>query len=118
EATRLAEHALAATLHPTSVQVWLRDSGRPPPEGFFHTDNVSVDEGEAATEAKRQPVPSAEPAALSVPIVEHSGELIGALLLGAKRSEEPYSAPDRDFLRAIARQIAMVAENAILRKAV
>jgi hypothetical protein len=118
EATRLAEHALAASLHPTSVQVWLRDSGRPPPEGFFTTDTVSFDDGEAPPAAKHLRVPSAQAAALSVPIVEHSGELIGGLLLGAKRSEEPYSAPDRDFLRAIARQIAMVAENASLRKAV
>ncbi len=118
QAIRLTEYALEASLHPASVQAWLRDSGRPLPEGFFTSDTESLDNREALRAAKNTRAPGVHPAALMVPITEHSGELIGALVLGAKRSEEPYSAQDRDFLRAIARQIAMVAENASLRKAV
>jgi len=53
-----------------------------------------------------------------VPILDHARRLIGTLLLGPKRSEEPYSANDRKLLRAVARQVAMAVENATLRREV
>jgi GAF domain-containing protein/tRNA A-37 threonylcarbamoyl transferase component Bud32 len=118
EAVTLAEQALEASLHPTSVRVWLRDDGEPLPEGFFDSDTVSLDDTGELLAADRADAPSLLAAALTVPIVDHGGELIGALLLGSKRSEEPYSGKDRSLLRAIARQIAMVVENANLRREV
>jgi len=85
------------------VRVWLRDEGTPLPEGFFDSDTVSLDDaGESDDQHPSQPISSA---ALTVPIVAHGGELIGALLLGSKRSEEPYTANDRSLLRAIARGV-------------
>ena len=119
EAIALAEQALDASLHPSSVSVWLRDDGKPLPEGFFDSDTVSLDEIQSGVDAPRTPgTPKPKATALTVPIVDHDGGLIGALQLGTKRSEEPYSAKDRTLLRAIARQIAMVVENAKLRREV
>ena len=120
EAVALAEHALDASLHPSSVSVWLRGDGTPMPEGFFDSDTVSLDEIESGVD-RATPCPEhrhPQATALTVPILDHDGSLIGALQLGSKRSEEPYSAKDRSLLRAVARQIAMVVENATLRREV
>jgi hypothetical protein len=48
---------------------------------------------------------------LLVPISGGTGRLLGLLLLGAKRSEEPYSGRDRSLLEAVASQIGLVYEN-------
>jgi eukaryotic-like serine/threonine-protein kinase len=52
---------------------------------------------------------------LIVPMCGTDQRPIGLLLLGEKKSEEPYSANDRRLLQAIAREIAIVHENALLR---
>jgi len=54
---------------------------------------------------------------LLVPAAGADGQLSGLLLLGRKRSQEPYSAKDRRLLEAVAGQIAVVYENAQLRRA-
>jgi tRNA A-37 threonylcarbamoyl transferase component Bud32 len=115
EAVALAERALHTSLHPSSVHVWLREEGAPFPEAFYASDTVSLDDADARDQP---PANDFRAAALTVPIVAHGGELIGALLLGTKRSEEPYTTGDRSLLRAIARQIAIVVENAKLRREV
>lgn len=55
-------------------------------------------------------------ARLIVPLNETDGQLTGLLILGAKRSEEPYTPADLDLLRAFARQIAMAYENSRLQR--
>ena len=57
EAVALAEQALDASLHPSSVSVWLRSAGTPMPEGFFDSDTVSLDEIESGVDAPRGPAP-------------------------------------------------------------
>ena len=52
---------------------------------------------------------------LIVPMCGSDQRPIGLLLLGEKKSEEPYSANDRRLLQAIAREIAIVHENALLK---
>jgi hypothetical protein len=52
---------------------------------------------------------------LIVPMCGTDQRPIGLLLLGEKKSEEPYSATDRKLLQAIAREIAIVRENALLK---
>ena len=47
---------------------------------------------------------------LFVPMVGTDQRVAGLLLLGPKKSEEPYTKRDRDLLQAIAGQIAVVAE--------
>ncbi len=55
---------------------------------------------------------------LVVPIHGTGGAGLGALLLGGKKSEEPYSATDRALLEAIAAQLGIVLENQRLKQSV
>src|SRR5262249_18984586 len=53
---------------------------------------------------------------LIVPITGTAERLVGVLLLGARRSDEPYSATDRRVLQGIASQIGLVYENEHLKE--
>jgi tRNA A-37 threonylcarbamoyl transferase component Bud32 len=53
---------------------------------------------------------------LVVPIAGAARRLGGVLLLGEKKSEEPYTWSDRNLLRAISGQIAMACDNLWLRE--
>ena len=55
-------------------------------------------------------------ARLAVPIRSGSERIVGWLLLGDKKSEEPYTSEDRRLLSAVAAQIAVLRENAALRR--
>lgn len=55
---------------------------------------------------------------LIVPLVGTDNLLAGLFLLGEKKSEVPYMAPDRDLLEALAAQIALVYENSRLKERV
>lgn len=46
-----------------------------------------------------------------VPILGHSGHLVGLLVLGARLSEEPYSREDKRLLASVAGQAGTVLEN-------
>jgi serine/threonine protein kinase len=48
---------------------------------------------------------------LMVPIVGADRHVSGVVMLGEKKSEEPYSASDRELLEAIAKQLAVVRDN-------
>jgi GAF domain-containing protein len=52
---------------------------------------------------------------LLVPMLASDQSLQGVLLLGEKKSEEPYSANDRKLLEALAGQMAVLYENLLLR---
>ncbi len=56
-------------------------------------------------------------ARLAVPIGGGDERLVGLLLVGEKKAEEPYSREDRRLLEAVARQITIVYENAMLKRA-
>ncbi len=53
---------------------------------------------------------------LLAPIASTGQKLLGVLMLGEKKSEEPYTASDRSLLQVIAGQIAVVYENEMLRE--
>jgi eukaryotic-like serine/threonine-protein kinase len=53
---------------------------------------------------------------LIVPMNDSDQRLVGLLLLGEKKSEEPYSATDRKMLDALAGQIAVICENLLLKE--
>jgi serine/threonine protein kinase len=55
---------------------------------------------------------------LIVPIAGTRDRLVGVLLLGERKSEEPYSATDRRLLQGIASQIGLVYENQHLKERV
>ena len=56
-------------------------------------------------------------ARLAVPIGGGDERLVGLLLVGEKKADEPYSSEDRRLLEAVAGQIAIVYENASLKRA-
>jgi tRNA A-37 threonylcarbamoyl transferase component Bud32/GAF domain-containing protein len=53
---------------------------------------------------------------LIVPMLGSDQRLVGLLLLGEKKSEEPYSQNDKKLLEALAGQIAVVYENVLLKE--
>src|SRR5579864_1735690 len=53
---------------------------------------------------------------LIVPMIGTAGGLVGFILLGRKKSEEPYTPPDRKLLRALADQMAILYENISLQE--
>ena len=137
ELSRLANDTLASALHPSSVQVWYRErdeftaaSSSDPlltPQDFPSGGRWLgwLEQRGAATS-----LPLGAEAGLSrndvrwfasrgisliVPMMDAGDRLVGALVLGAKKSEEPYSAGDRRLLEAIAKQAAVVRENLRLR---
>src|SRR6185295_14330665 len=55
------------------------------------------------------------PGHLAVPIAGTHDRVVGMLLLGERKSDEPYSTVDRRLLHAIAAQIGLVYENQHLR---
>jgi len=55
---------------------------------------------------------------LIVPIAGMRDQLVGVLLLGERKSEEPYSATDRSLLQSLAVQIGLVYENQHLQERV
>ncbi len=55
---------------------------------------------------------------LIVPMKATDHHLIGLLLLGEKKSEEPYSTTDKNLLQTIASQVAFVYENTLLKSRV
>jgi eukaryotic-like serine/threonine-protein kinase len=137
ELSRLVSDRLASVLHPRRAHVWYRDPGEralasssdpgitPPdvPLGAAWLQWL-----EARGEAAEFPMPAdagltrAERRwfgdrgiTLVVPVTDSQAQLVGALLLGAKQSDEPYSAADRRLLSAIATQAAVVRETLRLR---
>ncbi|OYT71861.1 MAG: hypothetical protein CFK52_07035 [Chloracidobacterium sp. CP2_5A] len=54
-------------------------------------------------------------AVLIVPMKDADGRLVGLMLLGEKQSEEPYSARDRQILQAMAKQVGIIHDNALLK---
>ena len=60
--------------------------------------------------------PDAGATSMVVPIRSGTGRTVGVLLLGEKKSGEPYSREDRRLLEAVAAQIAVARENATLRR--
>jgi hypothetical protein len=131
--------ALDASLHPKSLRVWFRS---PADESFVSIlappgAPASVPPGPDAPLMRaldRAPASVASPFAelagpdgsaaaplvalgvdLVVPIRGTDHRLLGVILAGERKSEEPYATKDRELLVAIATQMGAVAEVALLR---
>jgi hypothetical protein len=136
ELSGLVSDTVIRALHPDRAFVWYRDpreradtaTGRQGPQPEFPADERWLSWLEQRGTLAKLPVPKdaglSRDAARSfesrgidvvVPIADSSDRLVGALLLGAKRSEEPYNAGDSRFLNAVARQTAVIRENLRLR---
>ena len=64
------------------------------------------------------PLRSRSQKALFIPLTGTDGAHLGALVLGAKKSEQPYSRKERELLQAIAIQMAMRCEVVQLKRSV
>ena len=137
ELSRLVSDRLASALHPTIAYIWYRDraelaSASSSDPLLTPADLPSAGRWLAWVEkrgvAARFPLPadagmSRDEARwfgdhgirLIVPITDSADCLVGALLLGEKKSDEPYTARDEQLLGAIAKQAAVVRENLRLR---
>ena len=130
---------LETAFHPKSVYVWYRQEAHAPLKLGYSSGAhpklppVGVDDALVAVLARTGSivdVPASGshpelPAAqmqrlrernveLVVPIADGHSPLFGMVMLGEKVSEEPYSDADRKLLRAVATQMAIVADKAQL----
>jgi len=128
---------LESALHPANVYFWYRDavefaaasSSNPlltppdfPADGpwlSWFEDRAAATElpwpPEAGLSRRQQRWFSDRNINLAIPISDSAERLAGVVLLGPKKSEEPYGAHDRRLLLAIATQVAVVRENLRLR---
>jgi hypothetical protein len=139
---KVVSHELQSAFHPTCLFVWYREAAASnltlsySSGGYIHTAQLSLDSPLAmlarrdrgvirAAGDRRRTLPTADRAWLDeagvrliVPIIGADHYLAGMLMLGDKKSEEPYSPDDLTLLRAIARQIAVGRENVRLKERV
>ena len=137
ELSRLVSETLVAAMHPARAYVWYRDpqelavtaSSSPllTPSDFPSSERW-LSWLEQRDRATSLPLPAEAGLSpedvfrlqqrgidLIVPIADSDDRLVGALLLGEKKSEQPYSDGDSRFLSAVAKQTAMIRENLRLR---
>ena len=140
--SRLVSHELEAAFHPQSLFVWYREGERPnltlsySSGGYIHAVELSPASPLAQLAERASGIielPLAEPGALPaadrgwleetgvrliVPMIGTERRLVGLVMLGGKKSEEPYSSEDLRLLQAVARQIAVAGENLRLKERV
>jgi serine/threonine-protein kinase len=137
EISRLVSTQVERALHPTSIYLWHLNADRvtlvyPPDRGEVQVPS----QGRLRTLCANNEIFQLRPlsaeetldedaqwfrelgVSLIVPVSAARSGLIGALMLGEKKSEEPYSASDLKFLQAVANQIAVVHENLELKERV
>jgi eukaryotic-like serine/threonine-protein kinase len=137
DVTRLMRDRLDMALHPKGICVWYRDAREGAEATSSNPELAPADfpsQGpwttwlEAHAVPAELPLPAAAGVAsrqarwfaarqihLAIPICDGAGHLAGILLLGEKRSEEPYNGNDRRLLGAVAAQVAIARENLRLR---
>jgi len=139
EISKLVSRQLEAALHPQRLNVYYREAEKLDLTlGYYsgsHSEHLTIAaesqllrlmEGERSAQAypfaPNHALPPAEQAWLDqlgihllVPMSGADGQLMGLLLLGEKKSEEPYTPTDRRLLEAVAKQIAVVYENVWLK---
>ena len=140
ELSRLVSKEVEAAMHPERVYVFYRGEEKHDLTLGYSSGGQSHDlriteESELLRLMQRQRAPQDVPLPLHgglpddetawlsqlgvnliVPMSGNDGRLAGLLLLGEKKSEEPYTPTDRQLLQAIAAQIAVVYENVWLKE--
>jgi hypothetical protein len=139
EISKLVSAEIDVALHPSSIHAFYRDEERtdltlgyssagtshvvsiPETSHLMRTiERVSGVQEYPFSHENALPVEEAEwfdelGISLIVPMCGTDQRPVGLLLLGEKKSEEPYSVNDRKMLQAIAREIAIVRENTLLK---
>jgi tRNA A-37 threonylcarbamoyl transferase component Bud32 len=140
--SKLVSHELEAVFHPQCLFVWYREGDKQnltlsySSGGYIHAVELAptspllqvserasgiielpMTEGDALPRAEREWLDEAG-VRLIVPMIGTERHLAGLLMLGDKKSEQPYSSDDLKLLQAIARQIAVARENVRLKERV
>jgi hypothetical protein len=140
--SKLVSHELEAAFHPQCLFIWHREGDKLSltlsfsSGGLIHAVELApgspllqlveragtivelpLADVEALPHAERDWLEEAG-VRLMVPMLGTDRELTGLLMLGDKKSEQPYSSDDERLLLAIARQIALARENARLKERV
>lgn len=119
---RLLNTEIERAFHPTRIIVFLHEAQ----SGSYEASSSSGDASPALMQSLQQwlsshdqlaeiaQLPSTgeqEEAVLVIPIRSVTQQQLGAIVLGAKRSEEPYFKEDKDALSAIAQQAGLILET-------
>jgi len=140
EITSFVSRRVDTALHPSTVCVFYRQQDSRDLEPAYRSGVISprfvisasselfrLMEGRDAPQEyevhRRPPLPADQRSwldrlgvSLLVPVTGSEGRLMGLLLLGEKKSEQPYTYNDRRLLQAIAHQIAVTCENVLLKE--
>lgn len=122
----LIEKELQQALFPSSMAIYLRDSGgslqATPCKPFLEA--IPCDSGDRLWRLNK-PIDTSEYGDFSslipelaplhpeclVPLPSRSGETLGLIVLGAKQSEEPYSSEDKELLGSVAAQAGLALDS-------
>jgi tRNA A-37 threonylcarbamoyl transferase component Bud32 len=122
EIAQLVSARIDSVLHPTALHVFYRADER---SGRFerHSSSNSAIAGLPASfdgriEDMEEQWLARSAGHLVVPITGTGDRVVGMLLLGDRKSDEPYSVTDRRLLQGIALQIGLVYENQHLKERV
>jgi hypothetical protein len=136
DACRLSVRQLDAALHPQAIRVFFRHTAghgfalehslEQPAKpltiaegsGLIRFAEASAGAREIPPDASLDPGQVGTDARLVVPMRTGDGDLAGVLVLGEKKSDEPYSQEDRGLLDALGAQLASLYEMLQLRKRV
>jgi hypothetical protein len=102
----ILREAIDRAFHPRSLEVLL--------DPAIHAWRVPADQQQTTTAVSARAA-AAPPGGLAVPIGDGGSSTIGVLLIGEKRSEEPYTREEQRLLAHIAAQLALTADRARLR---
>lgn len=128
---QLIAEQIDLALHPISLAIYLRDADgnlQPPPQKSTLIAFPAASLESNHVSRLREPIDLFEPRNFNAPIPEllplqpeclapllsRTGELLGLMVLGAKRSEEPYSYEDKELLALVANQASLVLESIAL----
>ena len=113
DVSRLVRAQVEYALHPSVARLWFEGDPDPPPEPLLlRIAHEGAGPDTPLTSGSHLP----DGINLVVPVVSSDERLAGVLMLGEKRSEEPWSANDLSLLGGIAKEAAVVRENLLLRE--
>lgn len=111
--THLVRAQVDHALHPTATWLWFDGDPDPPPEPLL---SRIAREGASPDAPLTSGAHLPDGICIVVPLTGSDERLAGVLMLGGKRSEEPYSSNDLSLLGVVAKQAAVVRENLRLRE--
>jgi phosphoserine phosphatase RsbU/P len=118
ELMRTVAHRVASSLHIDSIAVWFTDGGGLTPAYATNADGWNVGLMLAELREIKKPLlihdeKIGSGAEVAVPLMARD-EMLGTMVLGTKRSEEPYSRMELDVLETVGSQTGLALDNSRL----